>query len=117
MIEGLATPVDMKLKLIPIFQHMHHDAATAGRVSAVPLPSHCEPTTVTLIAVIVSHVALHCAGEGTVRGIIAMLSRQTLCADHTPYAVPVGCQVSGGYPTAGGCCVFLVVVTRVGDQF
>lgn len=32
MIEGLATPVDMKLRLIPIFQHMHHDAQTAATV-------------------------------------------------------------------------------------
>lgn len=32
MIEGLATPVDMKLRFIPIFQHMHHDAQTAATV-------------------------------------------------------------------------------------
>ena len=32
MIDGLATPVDMKLKLIPVFQHMHHDAMTSSRV-------------------------------------------------------------------------------------
>ncbi|XP_078589616.1 integrator complex subunit 7-like [Branchiostoma floridae x Branchiostoma japonicum] len=32
MIQGLATPVEMKLKLIPIFQHMHHDAQTAAKV-------------------------------------------------------------------------------------
>ncbi|XP_060687467.1 integrator complex subunit 7 isoform X2 [Hemiscyllium ocellatum] len=30
MIEGLATPVDLKLKLIPILQHMHHDATLAS---------------------------------------------------------------------------------------
>lgn len=29
MIKGLETPLEMKLKLIPIFQHMHHDAQTA----------------------------------------------------------------------------------------
>ena len=29
MIRGLATPLDMKIKLVPIFQHMHHDAQTA----------------------------------------------------------------------------------------
>lgn len=27
---GLATPVDLKLKLIPILQHMHHDAILAS---------------------------------------------------------------------------------------
>ena len=32
MIEGLATPVDLKLKLLPIFQHMHHDAHIATQV-------------------------------------------------------------------------------------
>ncbi|KAK6183079.1 hypothetical protein SNE40_010625 [Patella caerulea] len=31
MISGLATPVDMKLQLIPIFQHMHHDITTASK--------------------------------------------------------------------------------------
>ncbi|XP_015283108.1 PREDICTED: integrator complex subunit 7 [Gekko japonicus] len=30
MIQGLATPVDLKLKLIPILQHMHHDARLAS---------------------------------------------------------------------------------------
>ncbi|KAG8123241.1 hypothetical protein E2320_018673 [Naja naja] len=30
MIQGLATPVDLKLKLIPILQHMHHDANLAS---------------------------------------------------------------------------------------
>lgn len=32
MIKGYATPLDMKLRLIPIFQHMHHDAQTAAAV-------------------------------------------------------------------------------------
>ncbi len=32
MIRGYATPLDMKLRLIPIFQHMHHDAQTAQAV-------------------------------------------------------------------------------------
>ncbi|ERE72673.1 integrator complex subunit 7 [Cricetulus griseus] len=30
MIQGLATPVDLKLQLIPILQHMHHDAILAS---------------------------------------------------------------------------------------
>ncbi|XP_053314662.1 integrator complex subunit 7 [Spea bombifrons] len=30
MIQGLATPVDLKLKLIPILQHMHHNAILAS---------------------------------------------------------------------------------------
>uniref|UniRef100_W5NHT9 Integrator complex subunit 7 n=1 Tax=Lepisosteus oculatus TaxID=7918 RepID=W5NHT9_LEPOC len=30
MIQGLDTPVDLKLKLIPILQHMHHDASLAS---------------------------------------------------------------------------------------
>ncbi|XP_028676160.1 integrator complex subunit 7 [Erpetoichthys calabaricus] len=30
MIQGLATPVDLKLKLIPLLQHMHHDASLAS---------------------------------------------------------------------------------------
>lgn len=29
-VAGLATPVDLKLKLIPILQHMHHDASLAS---------------------------------------------------------------------------------------
>ena len=32
MIEGLSTPMDMKLQLLPIFENMHHDPTTAGRV-------------------------------------------------------------------------------------
>ncbi|XP_077996491.1 integrator complex subunit 7-like [Glandiceps talaboti] len=32
MIQGLATPVEIKLKLIPIFEHMHHDAESAVKV-------------------------------------------------------------------------------------
>lgn len=32
MIENLETPVDMKVKLIAIFQHMHHDPATTLKV-------------------------------------------------------------------------------------
>ena len=32
MMEGLVTPVDMKLKFIPVFQHMHHDAVMAAKV-------------------------------------------------------------------------------------
>ncbi|KAB7500558.1 Integrator complex subunit 7 [Armadillidium nasatum] len=32
MITGLATPVDVKLQLIKIFQHMHHDVETAATV-------------------------------------------------------------------------------------
>lgn len=32
MIERVESPVDLKLKLIPILQHMHHDAATATKV-------------------------------------------------------------------------------------
>ena len=29
MIKGYSTPPEMKLRLIPMFQHMHHDAVTA----------------------------------------------------------------------------------------
>ncbi|GAB6026056.1 hypothetical protein CHUAL_012262 [Chamberlinius hualienensis] len=32
MIEGLETPIDMKLRLIPIFQHMHSDVSLATMV-------------------------------------------------------------------------------------
>ncbi|XP_072169985.1 integrator complex subunit 7-like [Diadema setosum] len=32
LIEGLATPIDIKMKLIPIFSHMHYDSALSGRV-------------------------------------------------------------------------------------
>lgn len=32
MVQKLSTPLDLKLRLIPIFQHMHHDAATASTV-------------------------------------------------------------------------------------
>lgn len=30
VLAGLTTPVDLKLKLIPILQHMHHDAILAS---------------------------------------------------------------------------------------
>jgi len=33
MIQGLATPSQRKLQLIPILQHMHHDTTTASMVS------------------------------------------------------------------------------------
>jgi len=32
MVQRLSTPLDLKLRLIPIFQHMHHDVATASTV-------------------------------------------------------------------------------------
>lgn len=32
MLSGLATPVEMKLKLIPSLRHMHHDTETASKV-------------------------------------------------------------------------------------
>ncbi|GFY39151.1 integrator complex subunit 7 [Trichonephila inaurata madagascariensis] len=32
MIQGLATPVEIKLQLLSIFQHMHHDAQTIAQV-------------------------------------------------------------------------------------
>lgn len=32
MIQGQGTPLNMKLQLIPILQHMHHDTATAAMV-------------------------------------------------------------------------------------
>ncbi len=35
-IEGLETPIDVKLKLIPIFQNMHHDAQTVATVGISP---------------------------------------------------------------------------------
>ncbi|XP_064093034.1 integrator complex subunit 7-like [Macrobrachium nipponense] len=37
MIGGLATPVDVKLQLIQVFQHMHHDAETAATVRSLCL--------------------------------------------------------------------------------
>ena len=43
MIQDLATPVNIKLKLIPILQYMHHDAHTAAmvrRLCAQLLPSY-----------------------------------------------------------------------------
>lgn len=35
MIESLQTPVNMKLQLIPVLRHMHHDANTAALVKAL----------------------------------------------------------------------------------
>ena len=32
MVENPATPVDMKLKLMPLFQHIHHDSAITWKV-------------------------------------------------------------------------------------
>ena len=33
MIKGLATPVEMKLKLLPVFKFMYHDVNIAGQVN------------------------------------------------------------------------------------
>ena len=38
MIGGLATPVDVKLQLIQVFQHMHHDTETATTVCIIINP-------------------------------------------------------------------------------
>ncbi|XP_063706873.1 integrator complex subunit 7 [Culicoides brevitarsis] len=35
MIESLQTPISMKLKLIPVLRHMHHDASTAALVKTL----------------------------------------------------------------------------------
>jgi integrator complex subunit 7 len=37
MIESLQTPISMKLKLIPVLRHMHHDANTASLVKTLGL--------------------------------------------------------------------------------
>ncbi|KAI5750269.1 hypothetical protein M8J76_014229 [Diaphorina citri] len=37
MIQGLSTPVNMKLQLIPVLQHMHHDTTTAAMVRIIKL--------------------------------------------------------------------------------
>ena len=34
ILEGLATPVEMKMKLIPILQNMHHDPTSTAKVRA-----------------------------------------------------------------------------------
>lgn len=33
LVPGLSTPVEMKLKLIPIFRHMHYDLQLTAKVS------------------------------------------------------------------------------------
>lgn len=33
LVSGLSTPVEMKLKLIPIFRHMHYDLQLTAKVS------------------------------------------------------------------------------------
>ncbi|KAA0202962.1 hypothetical protein HAZT_HAZT007888, partial [Hyalella azteca] len=35
MLSALSTPVEVKLQLIKVFQHMHHDAETAATVGAI----------------------------------------------------------------------------------
>ena len=37
MLSALSTPVKVKLQLIEVFQHMHHDAETAAQVTTFPL--------------------------------------------------------------------------------
>lgn len=37
MIQSLKTPISMKLQLIPVLHHMHHDANTAGLVKTLCL--------------------------------------------------------------------------------
>jgi integrator complex subunit 7 len=32
MVKSLSTPIDLKRRLVPIFQHMHHDVVVAATV-------------------------------------------------------------------------------------
>jgi len=34
LVSGLSTPVEMKLKLIPIFRHMHYDLQLTAKVES-----------------------------------------------------------------------------------
>lgn len=61
MIESLQTPVNMKLQLIPVLQHMHHDAKTAALVKTLCmnlLPKY--PAESFVIAILDSLTKLSC---------------------------------------------------------
>lgn len=62
MIESLQTPISMKLQLIPVLRHMHHDAATAALVKTVCvnlLPKY--PSESFVIVILDSLTQLTCA--------------------------------------------------------
>uniref|UniRef100_A0AAG5DHT6 Integrator complex subunit 7 n=1 Tax=Anopheles atroparvus TaxID=41427 RepID=A0AAG5DHT6_ANOAO len=62
MIESLQTPVNMKLHLIPVLRHMHHDASTAALVRALCrdlLPKY--PSELFVVEIIRSLSQLSCA--------------------------------------------------------
>lgn len=62
MIESLQTPISMKLQLIPVLRHMHHDANTAALVKTLCirlLPQY--PSEVFVIEILNSLSQLSCA--------------------------------------------------------
>lgn len=62
MIESLQTPISMKLQLIPVLRHMHHDATTAALVKSLCislLPKH--PSQNFIVVILDSLTQLSCA--------------------------------------------------------
>lgn len=62
MIESLHTPINMKLQLIPVLRHMHHDANTAALVKNLCvnlLPKY--PSESFIIVILDSLTQLSCA--------------------------------------------------------
>lgn len=62
MIESLQTPIGMKLQLIPVLKHMHHDANTAALVKTLCinlLPKY--PSENFVVVILDSLTALSCA--------------------------------------------------------
>ena len=55
MIQGLTTPYNMKLKLIPILQYMHHDSSTASMVRKLLIDLISEYSSTDFVI-----VTLHC---------------------------------------------------------
>lgn len=62
MIESLQTPIAMKLQLIPVLRHMHHDAKTAAMVKSLCtnlLPKY--PSENFIVVILDSLTQLSCA--------------------------------------------------------
>lgn len=62
MIESLPTPISMKLQLIPVLRHMHHDANTAALVKTLCinlLPKY--PSEEFVVVILDSLTQLSCA--------------------------------------------------------
>lgn len=100
MIQGLATPVDMKLKLIPVFQHMHHDASTAVKVIHIMM---CSLTlqSYSIVTAYTYQMYAYISGEGYVYRYVKVLPSRRVCLHYVTHTVSIGSQVPATCPATG----------------